>query len=172
MLRSAILTIAAVIQVVASLDVDRYSISRGETYLIPGKRAGEVMPRSGFNKTEVSTVWNVDLDTSNPDKIYYTLQYETSKKFMSCNGTAAVETKLVTIKATRPFHLELVDPAKERHRIHPTTSNEIAVCGAAKDIYAKFCANSKGSPTSDSPDLWDFTRETTPVPAPVPAPAT
>ncbi|KAF9541976.1 hypothetical protein EC957_002536 [Mortierella hygrophila] len=170
MLRPTVLTIAAIIQVVTlsavtSLDVGRYSISRNDIYLIPGARAGEVMPRSGFDKTAVSTVWIVGLGTSNTNYTTYTFQYETSQKFMSYNDVAAIGTKLLTDSSALPFHLELLDSTTQRHRIYPTTSNDIAVCGGDKDIYAKFCAVMNNSPESDNIDFWDFTLVTTPAPA-------
>ncbi|KAF9143732.1 hypothetical protein BG015_000319 [Linnemannia schmuckeri] len=168
MLRTTLLTVAAIIQVitlsvVTGLDAGRYTLSRGEVFLIPGARAGEVMPRQNFDKATVSAVWVVDL---NADNTYYTLKYETSQKFMSYNDItvpAAVGTKLLTNSTSHPFRLELIDAATQRHRIHPPTDNNVAVCGAASDIYAKFCAVNNVSPTTEDPDFWDFTLASPPT---------
>ena len=172
MLCSALLAVAAIIHVVAfpavtSLDAGRYSISRDNIYLIPGSRAGEVILRSGFDETAVSKVWVADRAISNTNYTSYTLQYEPSLKFMSYNDNA-VGTKLLTDFTALPFYLQPFDSTAKRHRIIPATRNDIAVCGPAKDIYAKFCEVINIVPTldSDDTDFWSFTLVTTPASAP------
>ncbi|KAG0305688.1 hypothetical protein BGZ97_001007 [Linnemannia gamsii] len=168
MLRWTHLAVAAIIQVVAfsavtALDPGRYTIGRGNLFLIPGTRSGDVMATMAGQNVPV---WILNSDTASTGaetaETLYTFQFEAAvdpKRYMSYNDPAAAETSILTKPISHPFRLQLVNIEKRVYRIlPPPPENNLVIRGGGEGaLFAKFGVVDNTIITEQDNDMWTFT---------------